>query len=119
IEVALDTIYFNNFRGKTQTILFNYDLYSTNEEEPQTAYKIIINYFNGNIKLDPDPDKIIEVENRYRSFQAGGSPTFQHSSTESWFKDFKMKNLMIKGQVPVGEGPFEQNVQFDIYQTSF
>ena len=119
ITAASDTVIFKNFRDRDQSLLFNYDLYSTSEDNPKTAYKIIIQYYNGNFKESPDSDGLKEVENRIRLFQPGGSPTFQHSASGSRFADFSMKNFMIKGQVPVGEGPFEQTVQFEIYQKSF
>jgi hypothetical protein len=119
ITVASDTIIFKNFRDKDQTLLFNYCLFSTDEEEAKTAYKIILSYFDGNYKESPATDQLKEVEDRFRTFQSGGSPTFQHSASGGGFSDFRMKNFMIKGQVPVGEGPFEQTVQFEILQKSF
>jgi hypothetical protein len=119
ITVASDTIIFKDFGNKDQTLLFSFCLFSTDEENPNTAYKVILNYFDGNFKLSPATDQLKEIENRIRLFQPGKSPTFQHSSTESWIKDFKMKGLLIKGQVPVGEGPFEQTIQYEILQVSF
>ncbi|MEJ2544698.1 MAG: hypothetical protein P8Y99_11580, partial [Calditrichaceae bacterium] len=119
ITVASDTIIFKNFRDKDQTLLFNYCLFSTDEEEAKTAYKIILSYFDGNFKETPATDQLKEVEDRFRTFRAGGSPTFQHSASGGWFADYKMKGFMIKGQVPIGEGPFEQTVQFEVYQKSF
>ena len=119
ITVASDTIIFKNFRDNDQTLLFNFCLFSTDEEEPKTAYKIILSYFDGNFKQSPATDQLKEVENRFRTFQFGGSPTFQHSASGGGFGDFRMKNFMIKGQVPGGQGLFEQTVQFKIVQKSF
>ena len=119
ITAASDTIIFKDFKGKEQTLLFNFCLYSTDGESPTTAYKVILNYYDGNFKQSTATDQLKEVENRIRLFQPGKSPTFQHSSTENWFNNFQMKGLLLKGQVPVGEGPFEQTIQFEIYQKSF
>ncbi len=119
ITAASDTIIIKDFKGQDKTLLFNFCLFSTDEENPTTAYKVILNYYDGNFKQSPAADQLKEVENRIRLFQPGKSPTFQHSSTESWFGNFKMKGLLLKGQVPVGDGPFEQTIQFDIYQSSF
>ncbi|MBN1406470.1 MAG: hypothetical protein JW956_01700 [Calditrichaceae bacterium] len=119
ITAASDTIIFKNFRDKDQTLLFNFCLFSTDGEEAKTAYKIKLSYFDGNFKESPATDQLKEVEDRFRTFQPGGSPTFQHSASGGGFSDFRMKGYMIKGQVPVGEGLFEQTVQFEIFQKSF
>lgn len=119
ITVASDTIIFKNFRDKDQTLLFNFFLFSTNDEEAKTAYKSILSYFDGNFKEMPATDQLKEVEDRFRTFQPGGSLTFQHSASGGRFGDYRIKGFMIKGQVPVGEGPFEQTIQFEILQKSF
>ena len=120
ILLATDTLMFKNFQGKEQSFLLFLVLYSTDEENPQTAYQFILSYFDGNLK---ESSVVIEqlkgVVNRIRIFKPGGSPTFQHSISGTRVADYSIKGLMIKGQVPVGEGPFEQNVQFEISQKSF
>lgn len=120
MTLETDTIIFNNFRGKEQSLVLGLFLFSTGEEKARTAYQLVLNYFDGNCKETPaSAEQFKEVENRIRLFQPDGSPTFQHSASGVRFDDFSMKGLMIKGQVPVGEGPFEQNVRFEISQKSF
>lgn len=120
ITLETDTIIFQNFKNKDQSLVLNLALFSTDEEKAKTAYRLVVNYFDGNLKqAAASAEQFKEVENRIRHFQPEGSPTFQHSASGTRFSDFAMKGLMIKGQVPVGDGPFEQNVQFEIWQKSF
>ena len=95
ITVASDTIIFKNFRDKDQTLLFNFFLFSTNDEEAKTAYKSILSYFDGNFKEMPATDQLKEVEDRFRTFQPGGSLTFQHSASGGRFADCYIVLLLL------------------------
>jgi hypothetical protein len=119
INAAADTIIFKDFQGQTQTILLYLSLFSEEGKEPRTAYRFIISYFNGDV-TQPHPEAEVKVvEDRFRVFQAGASPTFQHSSSGGEFVDFKWKSFELKGDVPVGKGPYEQSLRFEIHQISF
>ena len=124
IEVARDTIIFKDFRQNEKSLILKYTLFSTNEKEPPlTAYELIINYYSGNIKIispaEVTTKDMIEVDNRFKVFYRGGSPTFQHSASGGWFDNFKLKYFQIKGNTPVGDGPFTQKMEFKVYQKSF
>ena len=119
INAAADTIFFKDFQGKDQTILLNFTLFSDDEKKPATGYRLVISYYDGNIRQLQAEDKVKVVEDRFRVFQAGGSPTFQHTSPGGEFADFKWKNFELKGDVPAGKGPFEQSLQFTVYQIGF
>jgi hypothetical protein len=119
INAAADTIIFKDFRGQTQTILLYLSLFSEEAKEPRTAYRFIISYFDGDI-TQPHPEEEVKViEDRFRVFQAGGSPTFQHSSSGGGFANFRWKSFELKGDVPAGKGPYEQSLRFEIRQISF
>ncbi|MBN2424837.1 MAG: hypothetical protein JXR46_08225 [Calditrichaceae bacterium] len=119
IRCAADTILLKAFNGKDQTILLDFILYSDEQEKTNAAYKIILSYYDGNLKQSGNSGEIKLVEDWFRLFQSGVSMTFQHSSSGVQFKVFRLKGLMISGDVPVGKGPFEQSLQFEIYQKSF
>jgi hypothetical protein len=119
IEVIADTIRFKSFKGKDQSLLLKLNLYSDDEDEPNTAYQLSIVYYDGTIGTPHNESDLKPLEDRFRLFQKGGSPDFQHSSSGEAFADFKLTRFQIKGDVPAGKGPFEQNIQFEIYQKSF
>ncbi|MCK5077664.1 MAG: hypothetical protein KAR38_14880, partial [Calditrichia bacterium] len=123
IPVERDTVIFKDFKQNENSLIIEYTLFSTDEEQPLTAYELKIIYYKGNIlKLDSSgyiSSDGVEVENRFKEFRRGGSPTFQHSSSGASFKNFRMKYFQVKGNTPVGDGPFLQEVEFKIYQKSF
>ncbi len=119
IPLAADTIIFTNFKEQPRSLLVNLNLYSEEGKEPRTAYRLVIAYYGGDITT-PHPEEGVKViEDRVSVFRSGSSPTFQHSSSGTGFADFQLKGFQMKGDVPVGKGPFEQNLRFEVYQRSF
>ena len=123
INVVRDTIVFKDFRQRDQSLLLTYTLYRSKGKKPTTGYELTLQYYDGNLKLaGPDmitPDKLVEVDQRFKIFKAGGSKTFQHSSSGKRFNHFKLKNYQISGDVPDSKQPFTQKIQFTVYQRSF
>jgi len=119
IIVLSDTILFKNFRVRDQSLLINYHLFSTDEQQPQTAFHFLIQYYDGDIKQGFSADAVKSVIDYVRVYQKNTSPSFQYSSSGKWFGKYRIKSYQIKGNVPRGEGPFEQSIQFDLYQKSF
>ncbi len=76
-------------------------------------------YYDGNVIHQPAAEALKLIEDRFRIFQAGGSPTFQHSSSGVQFNNYKLTHFQFEGDVPVGKGPFTQQLKFEIYQISY
>lgn len=119
LHVTTDTIIFKNFKGQDQTILLDVNLFSDAEKKATTAYSLKISYYDGNLIQQPTADALKVIEDRFRIFQPGGSTTFQHSSSGVQFNDYKLSHFQFDGDVPVGKGPFFQQLKFDIYQISY
>jgi hypothetical protein len=119
IGIAADTIIFKNFQKQVQSILFKVTLFSEDGSEPRTAYHFILSYFNGDVTQPHSEEEVKVVDDRFKVFQAGGSLTFQHSSTGEEFADYNYTRFQFAGDVPAGRGPFQQRLQFEIYQLSF
>lgn len=119
IPLAADTVIFRNFNGQDQTILLDVNLFSNGEKKAITAYSVKISYYNGNLRHQPAADALKVIDDRFRIFQPGGSPTFQHSSSGVQFNDYKLTHFQFEGDVPVEKGPFTQHLKFEIYQISY
>ena len=119
ISCAADTIVFKNFRGQDQTLLLNFTLLSDQKSEPITGYKLVIAYYNGNFSQAHTADEVKIVVDELQVFHYGGSTTFSSSYSGKGFGDFNFSGIDIDGDVPIGKGPFEQKVHFEIYQRSF
>lgn len=119
IGLVADTIIFKNFKKQDQSILLKVTLFSEDGSEPRTAFHFVLSYFNGDVTSPHSEDDVKVIDDRFSVFQAGGSPTFQHSSTGEEFADYNYTRFHFAGEVPVGRGPFQQRLQFEIYQISF
>jgi len=121
IPVAQDTIILKDFKQNEKSLLVSLTLCSTNQgDKPITAYELKLGFYDGNMKNKiVTADQLTEIDFRFRTFKPGGSTTFQHSSSGSWFDNFKLKFFQISGDVPIGEGPYTQKIDFKIFQRSF
>ncbi len=119
ISFTADTIVFKNFRGQDQTLLLNFTLLSNQKPESTTGFKLVIVYYDGNIKYTHTADEVKIVVDELQTFYSGGSTTFSSSYSGEGFGDFKFSGIEINGDVPVGKGPFGQKLQFEVYQLSF
>jgi len=120
IVCTADTLIFKNFKGQDQTLLLYLTLFSDDESEPATAYKLVIAYFNGNLAGRPNTaDQVRTVIDELQTFNPGGSATFSSSYSGEGFGDYKFDDIEIAGDIPIGQGPFRQKLQFTIYQRSF
>ncbi len=119
LHLAADTIVFKNFKGQDQTILVDINLFSDAEKKATTAYSLKISHYDGNLIQQPITEALKVIEDRFRIFQSGGSTTFQHSSSGVQFNDYKLSHFQFNGDVPVGKGPFTQQLKFEIHQISY
>jgi hypothetical protein len=119
INCAADTIVFKNFRGQDQTLLVNFTLLSDQKSEPTTGFRLVIAYYNGNIRQAHTADQVKIMVDELQTFNSGGSTTFSSSYSGEGFGDYKFSGIDIDGDIPVGKGPFAQKLQFGIYQRSF
>lgn len=119
LPLVADTVVFKNFKGQDQTILIDINLFSDTEKKATTAYSLKISYHDGNLIQQPATETLKVIEDRFRIFQSGGSTTFQHSSSGVRFNDYQLSHFQFDGDVPVGKGPFTQQLRFEIYQISY
>jgi hypothetical protein len=113
IIVIRDTVSIREFKGTDKKFLIVHQLFrgDDDENEMQTAYRFRI------LALDTQEPTV--VEDRFRTFNPQASKTFQHSGSGMWYDKFSIKNFQISGNVPVGDGPYDQKVTFSIYQKAF
>lgn len=125
ILVTNETIVFKDFKQNDKSLIIEYTLFKSDDDDKKayTAYKIIINYFNGNyLTYDSNkikPEDLVKVYERSKAFKPNITPTFQFSTSGAWFNNFKLKNFELSGKIPVGESPFTQELEFKVYQKSF
>jgi hypothetical protein len=119
IGFKTDTLIFKNFKGQEQTLLVNFTLFSDQESEPNTAFRLVISYYDGNIGRILNATEVKTVLNEVQTFRSGRTTTFSSSYSGKVFSDYKLKSLQITGDVPAGKGPFQQKLRFDMYQISF
>jgi hypothetical protein len=119
INFPADTIIFKNFRGQDQTILVSFSLLSDQQAEPRTAFSLIISYYNGNIIQPHAEEEVKTVVEAFQDYYKGYSNTFSYGGSGQTFGDLKLPNFDVDGDIPVGKGPFEQRLQFEIHQISF
>ncbi len=119
IDFSADTIVFKNFKGQDQTVLVNFSLWADKQSEPTTAFRLLITYYDGNIIQPHTADAVKIVVDEFRDFSPGASATFSASYSGKGFEDFNLRGIQVDGDIPRGKGPFEQKLQFEIYQRSF
>jgi hypothetical protein len=119
IKVMSDTVLFNNFRSRQQSIIISYFIFSTDDEQPETAYHLLVQYYDGNVKQGYAADALKNVIDYKRVYQKNSSPSFQHSSSGKYFGNYRIKHYAVKGDVPKTAGPFEYTIKFDVFQSSF
>lgn len=121
IAAGRDVLVIKDFKGDEKTILIELNLYQNQDgEKPASAYELIIKYGDGKSDAD-NVGELKEIENRVALFSPAKNKTntFQHSASGKRFANFGLKNFMIKGEVPFGDGPFEQRLTFKVVQSSF
>ena len=119
INFPVDTIIVKNFKGQDQSFLVSFNLLSDQEAETRTAFSLIVTYYNGNINQLHKEDEVKTVVEAFQDFTQGNPNTFSYGSSGNTFGDFKMPYFDVEGDIPVGKGPFEQKLKFELNQISF
>jgi len=122
INAYIDTLYFNDFYGKKNSIIVQFSLHSSSDSDNKqpAAYMLKILYSNDDISTQNQiADNIIIIEERFKGFNMNSSKTFQHSSSGKLFGKFRLKYLQIKGDVPADQEKYKYNIKFNIYPKGF